>query len=129
VVALAYKGGKVWQENADKLWWGKSTPSDHWSPDSGTPTPPESVSLTASANKTVVTNGFQAIIDAAQNTWSIADGQVDVNGHLDPTTKNVIELAYTGGAVWQENSDHLWWMKASPSDQWSPTSGTSNSPV
>ena len=129
VIALAYKGGKIWQENADKLWWSKTAPSDQWSPPPGTPTPPEAVPLAASADGTVVTNGLQAIIDAAQNTWSIVNEQVDVNGHIDPTTKNVIELAYKGGAIWQENTDHLWWMKASPSDQWSPPPGTPTAPV
>jgi hypothetical protein len=72
---------------------------------------------------------MQTIIDAARNTWSIVNGQVAVNGQTDPTTRNVIELAYKGGAVWQENTDHLWWMKTSPGDQWSPGAGTPVSPV
>jgi len=129
VVHLAHSGGRVYQENADNLWWSKASPTDQWTPPEGTSATPGTASLATSTDGTTVTNDFQKIIDAAQNTWSIANGQVDVNGHLDPTTKNVIELAYKNGAVWQENSDHLWWMKTSPSDQWSPTYGTPNSPV
>jgi hypothetical protein len=94
-----------------------------------TDTPGSGVTLATSADKTVVTDGLKAIIDTAQNTWSIVNEQVSVNGHIDPTTRNVIELVYKGGAVWQENTDHLWWMKASPSDQWSPAAGTPTSPV
>jgi len=129
VVALAYVNGEVWQENADKLWWAKTLPSDSWLPGPGTPVAPETVPLQQSANDTVVSNGSQVIVDASKNTWSIVNGKVDINGAIDTTTANVIELAYVGGKVWQENSSDLWWSKTGPTAPWSPTFGTSISPL
>jgi hypothetical protein len=130
VVALVYKNGQVWQENADKLWWAKTTPSDQWSPPSGTATPPVAgVTLAVSADNTVLTNNWQTIVDANQHTWSIVNGQVSVDGQIDNTTANVVTLAYEKGQVWQENADSLWWAKTTPADQWSPDLGTSVSPV
>ena len=129
VVALAYVNGQVWQENADKLWWAKTLPTDPWSPAPGTPVAPENVPLQASANNTQITAGNQVIVDPNQDTWSIVNGQVDVNGAIDPTTANVIAMAYVNGTIWQENSSSLWWSKTSPSDGWSPPAGTATSPL
>lgn len=86
---------------------------------------------TASANDTVVTAGSSnTITDASGNQWSItSDGQVAVNGSPDSTTKNVIELAYVNGTVWQENNQDLWWSKSGPTASWSPEAGTSQSPL
>jgi hypothetical protein len=130
VVALVYKGGQVWQENADKLWWAKTTPTDPWSPPLGTATPPvPGVTLAVSADNTVLTNTWQTIVDANQHTWSLVNGQVSVDGQIDSTTARVVTLAYEKGQVWQENADNLWWAKTTPADQWSPDFGTSVSPV
>ncbi|MFL5287197.1 MAG: hypothetical protein ACJ8AW_41070 [Rhodopila sp.] len=130
VVALVYKNGQVWQENADKLWWAKTTPADQWSPPLGTATPPVAgVTLAVSADNTVLTNDWQTIVDANQHTWSIVNGQVSVDGQVDNTTANVVALAYEKGQIWQENTDNLWWAKTMPADQWSPDFGTSVSPV
>ncbi|OJW28913.1 MAG: hypothetical protein BGO51_16445 [Rhodospirillales bacterium 69-11] len=30
VVEIAYANGRIWQENADHLWWSKAKPSDTW---------------------------------------------------------------------------------------------------
>jgi len=71
-----------------------------------------------------------AIVDANGNTWTItASDQVAVNGTADATTANVIELAYVNGEIWQENSNELWWGKTSPAAAWSPSTGTSTSPL
>jgi hypothetical protein len=40
VIALAFEKGRVWQENADKLWWSKAKPTDAWGPAAGTSTSP-----------------------------------------------------------------------------------------
>jgi hypothetical protein len=127
VTLLAYVNGAIWQENSRHLWWSKTSPSAAWSPPAGTGTNP----LPISANDTVVTAGSTtAIVDASGNTWTITSGgQVAVHGVADTTTANVIELAYVNGAVWQENSRHLWWSKTSPSAAWSPPAGTSTSPL
>lgn len=85
-------------------------------PTSGTAATP---SVPASGNGTVVSNTSAEIVDASGNIWTITTGaQVAVNGAADPTTANVIELAYVNGVVWQENSSDLWWSKTSPSASW-----------
>ncbi|MBV8612397.1 MAG: cellulase family glycosylhydrolase, partial [Acetobacteraceae bacterium] len=140
VIELAYEKGQVWQENSSNLWWSKSSPSDTWSPGPGTstspvpattaPTPPPPPGPSASPDNTVITAASGgSITDASGNAWSIANGQVAVNGTPDGQSANVIELAYEKGLVWQENSNNLWWSKSSPSDTWSPGPGTSTSPV
>ena len=40
VIALAYEGGKIWQENVNQLWWSKTSAVSPWSPTYGTPTSP-----------------------------------------------------------------------------------------
>jgi predicted esterase len=145
VAELAYVDGKIWQENADKLWWDKTKPTDAWGPAAGTatsplpavtppgptpvptPTPPP----TASANDTVVMAGSAAAIkDASGNAWTITGGgQAAVNGTPDATTGHVVELAYVDGKLWQENTSHLWWDKAKPTDAWAPPNGTAVSPL
>ena len=86
-----------------------------------------------SANNTVVAtvagSSTASITDAAGNVWTVANGVVTVNGVVDPTTANVIELAYVNGEVWQENANDLWWAKTTPSDQWGPENGTPRNPV
>ena len=84
----------------------------------------------ASANDTVVTGATGTITDGSGNVWTItAGGQVAVNGVADTTTRNVIELAYVMGTVWQENSSKLWWGETKPNTSWAPAAGTSTSPL
>ena len=111
VIELAYVNGNVWQENASDLWWVKTVPTDQWAPGSGTPKSP--LPYSTSPNDTVITvaagTSSGAITDAKGNIWAVAGGKVTVNGVVDPTTANVIELAYVNGKVWQENTSDLWW--------------------
>ena len=92
-----------------------------------------STTATASANDTVVATvagtSTATITDAAGNVWAVASGIVTVNGVADPTTADVIELAYVNGKVWQENANDLWWAKTTPFDQWTPNDGTPVNPV
>ena len=132
VIEVAYENGIIWQKNTDNLWWSKSSPAAAWDPPYGTsvdPVPDQA----ASANDTIVTvipgSTATAITDGSGNFWSIAAGQVTLDGVADPTTARVIELAYVNGNIWQENADHLWWSKSKPSDAWGPTYGQSTSPV
>jgi ribosomal protein S11 len=136
VKELAYVSGTVWQENASNLWWGKASPTAAWSPAAGTSTSPVTGVVTpppssASANDTVVLAGTTAAItDAGGNKWSITSGgQVAVNGTTDASTAGVKELAYVDGKVWQENTSNVWWGKTSPTAAWSPTAGSSTSPL
>ncbi len=132
VIEMAYENGLVWQKNTSNLWWSKSAPSSAWYPPTGTAVDPIP-NQHASANDSIVTVvagvATTSVSDASGNVWSIANGQVTLNGVADASTANVIELAYANGQVWQENSAHLWWSKTKPSDAWGPTYGTSVSPV
>jgi hypothetical protein len=135
VTELAYAGGKIWQENAGKLWWGKSDPAAAWGPSNGTATSPLPAAPmpkpVASPDDTTVMAGSTSVLtDAGGNRWSItAGGQVAVNGVADTSTAHVTELAYVGGTVWQENASKLWWGKSDPAAAWGPSSGTASSPL
>lgn len=132
VIEMAYENGVVWQKNSDNLWWGKTSPGASWVPPEGTSVDPIP-NQQASANDTIVTllsgAATGSITDASGNGWSISGGQVTLNGVADATTGNVIEVAYVNGRIWQENSNHLWWSKAKPSDGWSSGDGTPVNPV
>ncbi len=131
VTHLAYANGLVWQENSNNLWWSKASPSAPWDPPYGTPAVP--VTIYPSPDDSVLgapTPASQsAITDQSANQWTIANGQVVVNGIADPTTANVIQLAYVGGQIWQENSQGLWWYKTAPADGWNGGYGIASSPI
>ena len=130
VIELAYVNGKIWQENSSKLWWGETQPNASWAPTAGTATSPLPVPIIPSANNTIVTGTTAAITDASGNKWTITTGgQVAINGKADTTTGSVIELAYVGGKIWQENSSKLWWGETLPNASWAPTAGTATSPL
>jgi hypothetical protein len=129
VVELAYVDGKIWQENASKLWWAKTKPGDAWSPGNGTSISP--LPIAASPDKTVILAGSaSAITDASGNAWAIdPSGRITVNGVADTTTANVKTLAYVNHAIWQQNAAGLWWSKATPTSSWGPAAGTPTSPI
>ena len=128
VIELAYVNGTIWQENASDLWWGKTSPTASWEPGAGTSVSPLPA---ASPNDTMLIAGSTAAItDAGGDLWTISTGgQVAVNGTADPTTANVIKLAYVNGTIWQENASDLWWGKTSPTGSWAPGAGTATSPL
>lgn len=86
---------------------------------------------TPSPNNTVVTAGSGGVItDATGNLWTITSaGLVALNGVADTTTSSVAQLAYVNGVVWYETNSGVWRGKSSSSAAWSPTSGTSVSPL
>jgi DNA-binding beta-propeller fold protein YncE len=73
---------------------------------------------------TIINAAGPVITDAAGNKWRLSGfpGQVVVNGAIDPTTANVIELVYSNSLVYQQNSARLWWSKTSPTARWLSTS-------
>ncbi|MBN8873140.1 MAG: hypothetical protein J0H67_09920 [Rhodospirillales bacterium] len=134
VGSLAYVDGQVWQQNQQGLWWAKSSPAAAWSPPAGTATTPYPVASMSPDQSVIGASTVPGLpsgtlVDAHGVTWSIANGQVMVDGVADPTSARVIELAYVNGRIWQENADHLWWSKAAPNDAWSPGAGTSANPL
>lgn len=136
VTHLAFANGLVWQENTQDLWWSKASPTAAWGPPYGTSTIPVPVSDSLYRARVV---GIQApgspapptaLNDPSGNAWTITpSGQVAVNGVVDPTTANVIEIAYVNGKIWQENSQNLWWSKSAPADGWSNGNGTPVNPL
>jgi hypothetical protein len=131
VTHLAYVNGVVWQENTSNLWWSKTAPAVAWDPLYGTPTVP--VTVYSSPDDAVLgaprPGSLSAILDKSGNQWGIASGRVTVNGVADPSTANVIQLAYVGGQIWQENSQGLWWYKTTPADGWNGGYGLASSPI
>lgn len=85
----------------------------------------------ASADKsTIVAPTNAVIVDAAHHVWGIdAKGVITIDGVEDPLTSNVVELAYVGGLVWQQNKTPLWWSKVSPTAPWLPQAGTATPPL
>lgn len=123
VIKLAYVSGLVWQENSSDLWYSKKVPSDTWSAATSIdPTTNQSSNGTTIPPATVIVGS-----DGTQ--WGLSGGQVTVNGTVDTTTANVIEMAYVNALVWQESSDNLWWYKKVPTDTWQPPAGTSTNPL
>jgi hypothetical protein len=132
VIEMAFENNLVWQKSSHNLWWSKSVPTAAWQPPAGTAIDPIPGQV-ASANDTIVTvipgQPTASITDASGNAWSISNGGVTLNGVVDPTTANVVELAYVNGRIWQENINHLWWSKTTPSDPWGPPAGTATNPA
>lgn len=133
VTHLAYANGLVWQENSANLWWSKASPAAGWQPPYGTAAVPVPVP-DAAQHDTVIGapapgSPVPSFTDASGNIWAIVAGQVAVNGVADPTTANVVELAYVNGQVWQQNTQGLWWSKSAPADAWDPPYGTPVNPV
>lgn len=132
VIEVAYENGTIWQKNTDNLWWGKASVSALWEPPFGTPVDPIPNQV-ASANDTIVTvipgMATASITDISGNVWSISGGKVTLDGVADPTTANVVELAFVNGKIWQENTSNLWWSKSKPSDTWGPANGIPTSPA
>ncbi|WP_428492651.1 hypothetical protein [Rhodopila sp.] len=118
---LAYNNGLVWQKNADNHWYSKSSAAAGWVawPNGAAPVPIPGVS----ANRSWIVPGEAGgLTDANGNSWTLASsggGQVAVDGVVDPTTANVVEMALVNGVIWQENTAGLWYSKVAPSDAWS----------
>lgn len=131
VTHLAYAGGLVWQENASNMWWSTTSPAASWDPPYGTAAVP--VTIYPSQDNSVLgaprAGSLAALTDQSGNRWSIVNGQVVVNGAADPATANVIQIAYVGGQIWQQNSEGLWWHKTTPGDDWSGDNGIASSPI
>lgn len=122
VIELAYYGGKVWQKNWAWLWWSKTSPTDAWVPAGGQSTRP---SIPVSGSQTTVFPGGGAIVTPTSWSWdwTISDGKVVIDGVVDQTTRNVVQLSYFNNKVWQKNYAGGWWYKSSYFDTWiaSPT--------
>lgn len=127
VTEIAYVKGVVYQENTDGNWWNWDGNAWTGSGTATSPLPQAADPITPSPDNTVVQAGStDSITDAAGNAWTISNGVVNENGAAAGYSANVTEIAYAGGAIYQENNAGLWW-------QWNGTAwtgnGTSTSPV
>jgi hypothetical protein len=86
VVALAYVNGKIWQENVNSLWWGKTSPAAVWAPGPGTSTSP----LPSSVIPAFVT------IPAAQASATISASGVSVTS---TSGNHMVFVSGTGDTV------------------------------
>jgi len=122
VDALGVFNGEVWQKNGDNLWYSKSSASARWVdfPASGGNPMPVPVYITT---QTIGVSGLQTglpLVDSHGNVWRInAQGQVEIDGRADLTTRHVVQMEFVNGKIWQENTDGDWYSKTKPSDHWS----------
>ena len=121
---LAFDGGLVWQKNADNNWYSKTSPSAAWVQWSG-PGAPVMIPGVSANDATVAAGSSATLVDANGNVWGLAkaDGaqgyQVTVDGAVDTTTANLVQLALVDGTIWQQNTAGLWYSKTTPASSWS----------
>jgi hypothetical protein len=121
---LGYANGVVWQKNASNNWYSKTSPAAAWVEWTGPGTPLPIPDVSAN-DATIQAGGKTDLIDANGNVWALeevsaADGyQVVVDGAVDGTTANVVQMTIVNGTVWQENTAGLWYSKTSPAGAWS----------
>ncbi len=74
-------------------------------------TPPPPPPGPSSPDGTVVLLGSSAsITDSSGNQWTLTSGGVvNINGGAAGFTQNVIEIAWSGGLIYQENTAFNWW--------------------
>lgn len=87
---------------------------------------------TASPNGTYQTGPGASVTGAQGVVYAInGNGQITVNGKLDPTTARVDALGFFNGQVWQKNDYNLWFRKTSALAAWVnfPPSGGNPMPV
>lgn len=73
-----------------------------------------------SASGTTIAPATQ-IVDASLNVWTVAGGQIYLNGVVQAITNNVILLLYYGGVIYQENSSDNWYIWSGTA--WSASGG------
>lgn len=148
VTAIYLVNGTVYQVNASSQWyfWNGTgwTASNTGSPlvststltytvtdqHSGRATAMTTVTINsslASPNFTITRSVGVGITDVAGEVFAInSSGQITVNGVVDSTTSNVVEIGYINGNIWQENASNQWFFKANAAATWS---GVEPSPV
>jgi hypothetical protein len=80
----------------------------------------------APTSAVITTDGPSLPLDG--NNWTINQGQVAVNGAIDPTTARVVAIELDKGRIYQENADKQWWSKSLPTDPWTPGAPPDSSP-
>jgi hypothetical protein len=73
-----------------------------------------SITTSASATTTVASSASGTVsatrvVDSSHNVWTVSNGVISKNGAAAGYSANVVELAYVGGTIYQENTSCLWW--------------------
>lgn len=129
---LAIYNGLVWQKNVDNQWYSKTSPAAPWVQWTGT-TAPVLVPDVSANDATIVAGGATTLVDANGDVWSLTETnrakgyQVAVDGVVDETTGNLVQMAIVNGTIWQENTAGLWYSKTTPASAWS--AGTTTDPL
>ncbi len=130
---LAYYGGLIWQKNAANQWYAKTAPTAAWVHWPNATSPVVIPNLSAN-DATIAAGGAATLVDANGNVWGLTGAggtsnyQVTVDGAVDHTTANVVQMALVNGTIWQENTAGLWYSKTTPASTWW-TAGTAIDPL
>ena len=74
---------------------------------------------TASPNGTYKTGSGASIVDGRGVIYAInSNGQITINGKVDPITARVDALGFFNGLVWQKNADNSWYSKSPAAATW-----------
>lgn len=91
---------------------------------------PFNVTQHESQNLATVTTVGPSLIDAGGNVYTLTAGRkVAINGVVDVTSNNAIEIAYVNRQVWYEDGGQLWRAKAGAAVPWAPSAGTLLGPL
>lgn len=76
----------------------------------------------SSPNGTAIPPATQ-ITDASGNIWTVAGGVISKNGALAGFSANVIQLVYSAGNIYQENTAGQWWLWVPSGSTWIASAG------
>ena len=78
-----------------------------------------------SPDDTVITQPGQSLVGIDGTVYEITTGGgITANGVVDPFAKNVIQMAYKKGVVWEQDSSSNWYSKTFGTQAWSGPSGS-----
>ncbi len=80
VTELAYVNNEVWQENANNLWWGKTSPAAAWSPQAGTGASPlpAPITLSTGAAGNTVSQSQVSVVATSGDHMLFLSGSADI---------------------------------------------------
>nr|WP_294531124.1 cellulase family glycosylhydrolase [uncultured Rhodopila sp.] len=80
VTELAYVNNEVWQENANNLWWGKTSPTASWAPQAGTGSSPlpAPIALSAGTAGNTVSQSEVSVVATSGDNMLFLSGSGDI---------------------------------------------------
>lgn len=123
VDGLGYAYGRVWLKNDDNHWFSKTSATGQWvgyPAEYGVPMAPPVWRDGSALYPLYPSPDTRLRLDGKGNTWTVAAGQVVVDGRIDNKTAQVAQIEVVNGVTWKMTADGGWSGKARPSDAWSP---------